>query len=466
MSLPQNSPLPSIPASTLSRRRFLTGSLATGALLGLLPRSVARAADAASGPKLRVAFVGIGHRGRAMVEAFAQSGLVDLTAFCDVDLGAPHTLKILEAFPDVPTCQDFRVLFDQFGDRFEAVVIATPDHSHFPITMEAMRRGKHVYVEKPLAHTFQEVELLMALAERTGVVTQMGNQGHSGNNFHQFKAWTEAGVVKDITKVVAFMNSPRRWHGWTFEGYPEDPNIPATLDWDLWHTTRPLRPYSERLHPGDWRSWFEFGNGAFGDWGPHILDTAHRFLRLGLPHRIEAVHREGVNPYFFPQASTIRFDFAARGAMPPVEVFWYDGVNNRPPVPEGMTPESAAKLVNGKYLFGKDLSFQGGTHGSTIRVIPEEKMRQLAPQLPRVPTGFSNHVENFVLACQGREEPQSPFHISGPLTQVFLLGVIAQRIGGRLDFDPVAKRFTNNPEATALLTGAPPRPGWESYYKV
>src|SRR5690606_35946502 len=194
MSLPQNPPLPSIPASTLSRRRFLTGSLATGALLGLLPRSVARAADAASGPKLRVAFVGIGHRGRAMVEAFAQSGLVDLAAFCDVDLGAPHPLKILEAFPDVPTCQDFRVLFDQFGDRFEAVVIATPDHSHFPITMEAMRRGKHVYVEKPLAHTFQEVELLMALAERTGVVTQMGNQGHSGNNFHQFKAWTEAGV--------------------------------------------------------------------------------------------------------------------------------------------------------------------------------------------------------------------------------------------------------------------------------
>src|SRR5690606_11668958 len=122
-------------------------------------------------------------------------------------------------------------------------------------------------------------------------------------NFHQFKAWTEAGVVKDITQVVAFMNSPRRWHGWTFEGYPQNPDIPQTLDWDLWHVGRPLRPYSERLHPGDWRSWFEFGNGAFGDWGPHILDTAHRFLNLGLPRTIEAERLDGANPYFFPQAS-------------------------------------------------------------------------------------------------------------------------------------------------------------------
>ena len=239
MPLPQNTPSPSSPASALSRRRFLTGSLATGALLGFLPGRLARAADVANGPKLRVAFVGIGNRGGDMVGAFAQSGLVELAAFCDVDLGAPHTLKVLQAHPNVPTCQDFRVLFDQWGDTFEAVVIATPDHSHFPIAIEAMRRGKHVYVEKPLAHTFQEVELMMALAERTGVVTQMGNQGHSGNNFHQFKAWTEAGVVKDITKVVAFMNSPRRWHGWTYEGYPENPVIPQTLDWDLWHTARP-----------------------------------------------------------------------------------------------------------------------------------------------------------------------------------------------------------------------------------
>jgi predicted dehydrogenase len=451
---------------TLNRRQFLTRSVAAGAALTILPGKIARAVTQPDpGPKLNLAFIGIGGRGAELVKFFAGTGLINVAALCDVDLQGEGTHEILASYPDVPSFQDFRELFDKAGDRFEAVVIGTADHSHFPITMHAMAAGKHVYVEKPLAHTFQEVELLMALAEKSGVVTQMGNQGHSGNNYHQFKAWTEAGVIRDVTKVVAFMNSPRRWHGWAVDGYPSEP-VPSTIDWDLWHAARPLRPFSAKLHPGNWRGWFDFGNGAFGDWGPHILDTVHRFLNLGLPHAIEALRRDGASEFIFPQASTIRFDFPARGSLPPVEVFWYDGVENRPPVPEELGPEGQITRPNGKFIFSKDYAFQGGTHSDTLRIIPDSKMRELAPQLPRFATGFSDHFRNFVLACQGKEEARSPFHVSGPLTQIFVLGVIAQRLGGRLDFDPVAKRFKNNARANELLYGPAPRSGWERYYRV
>ncbi len=451
----------------LNRRQFIARSLAAGASLALGPARLARAAsEATADRKLNVAFVGIGNRGNDLLKAFIATGLVNVVAFCDVDLLGPHTAESRQLFPDVPGFQDFRELFARMGDRFEAVIVATPDHSHFVVTMHAMAHGKHVYTEKPLAHTFQEVELLMAMAEKTGVVTQMGNQGHSGNNYHQFKAWTEAGVIKDVTKIVMFMNSPRRWHGWTVDGFPTGEPVPPTLEWDLWNANCPVHPFSDKLHPQTWRGWFAYGDGAFGDWGPHILDTAHRFLALGLPRVIEAEKLEGVNEFIFPQASTIRFDFAARPAMPPVEVFWYDGVTNLPPLPAELGPAAKLDAQNGKFIYSKELVFKGGTHGDTLRILPEEKMQQMAKDLPHIDGGFSDHFTNFALACLGREETRSPFRISGPLTQVFLLGVIAQRLGGRLEFDPVSRRFAGNERANELLTGPAPRPGWERHYRV
>lgn len=455
-------PAPS-PRPVVNRRQFLVTAAAAGASLALLPRKL-RAQAAA--PKLAMAFIGIGHQGRDMAKTFLDTGLVEPIAFCDVDMEGAHTTEIRDLRPDVPRFQDFRVLFEKMGKKFDAVVIAVPDHAHFPIAMHAMMHGKHVYVEKPLAHTFQEVELLMRMAKKSGVATQMGNQGHSGNNFHQFKAWTEAGIIKDVTKIIAHMNSPRRWHGWNITGFEKGAPVPATVDWDLWNMTRPVQPYSEKLHPLTWRGWYHYGNGAFGDWGPHILDTAHRFLELGLPHTIEAVKREGPNEFIFPQATTIRFDFAARKAMPACEVFWYDGVANLPPLPTELGPDAQLTKKNGKFIFSKELTFQGGTHSDTLRIIPEAKMRELAPKLPRIGSGFSDHYVNFVRACQGTEEARSAFHISGPLSQVFLLGVIAQRLGGKLEFDLARKRFKGNRRANELLAGPKPRKGWEHYYKA
>jgi predicted dehydrogenase len=428
-----------------------------------VPAGLARAAEAVPGRKLRVALVGIGNQGNNLLKSFAATGLVEFAAFCDADLMGEHTLESRQLYPDVPAFQDFREMFDRVGDRFEAVIVATPDHSHFVVCMHALDAGKHVYVEKPIAHTFREVELLMAKARETGLVTQMGNQGHSGNNFFQFKAWTEAGIIRDVTKIVLHMNSPRRWHGWQIKGFEKEP-VPETIDWDVWNANKAVRPFSQKLHPGNWRSWFDYGSGAFGDWGPHLLDTAHRFLELGLPTAIEAERLDGANKWIFPQASTIRFDFPARRHHPACQVYWYDGLENIPALPEGMGPDARFVKKNGKIIISKEHIFQGGSHGDTLRIAPESKMQEMARSLPRITTRNSDHYENFVLACWGREEARSDFAVSGPLTQVFLLGVIAQRRGGKLRFDPARKRFVRNFGANRLLDGPKPRRGWEKYY--
>lgn len=385
-------------------------------------------------------------------------------------------------FPDVPRFQDFRKMFDKMADRIDAVTVGVPDHSHFPITIEAMAHGKHVYVEKPMARTFNEVELMMKAEKKFGVVTQMGNQGHSEANYFQFKAWHEAGIIKDVTAITAHMNNSRRWHGWDpgITSFPAAEPIPDTLDWDTWLGVVKHHDYNHDFHLGQWRCWYDFGMGALGDWGAHILDTAHQFLNLGLPVEINPTYLKGHNKFFFPMSSTIVFKFPERGAMPPVDVTWYDGLDNIPAVTDGygvseLDPNiptvaggkiQPAKLNPGKEIYTKTLTFKGGSHGSTLSIIPEEKAKEIEPLLPEVPQSTSNHYANFLLACQGKEQPRSPFSIAGPLSQVFCLGVLSQQLGEKLLFDRVTKQITNNKLANQMLAGAPPRKGWEEYYKI
>lgn len=459
------------PAS--SRRQFLKQSALASSLLlagcqtdtGKPAAAKTSAAPMGARDKVRLAFVGIGNRGTSNIKSFAATDLVEFVTAAEIHPDGAHCVEALQLLGNIPIYQDFREMLSREGARFDAVVISTPDFAHFPVAMACMAAGKHVYVEKPLAHTFQEVESLMALAQRTGVVTQMGNQGHSGGNYYQFKAWTEAGIIKNVTHIDAYMNSPRRWHGWDVKGFDRGQSAPAGLNWDLWHTGRPLHDFSERLHPGNWRSWYAYGSGAFGDWAPHILDTCHRFLDLGLPETITAVKRDGPNDFIFPQASTINFSFPARGVHPACDVTWYDGVDNLPSLPTEETPD-VKRQKNGKYIYSRDLVFKGGTHSDTLRVLPVDKMRAMAPTLPRLTGRHPDHFANFALACLGQAEPQSPFAISGPLSQVFILGVIAQRFGGTLHFDRATKRFPDHPFANDLLSGPPPRPGWESIYRL
>lgn len=490
--------------SLSSRRDFLKKTGAFGAI-SILPSYVALGNQSSSGlapsEKVRLAVIGAGNRPSAVRANMMNSGLCDVVAVCDVDMEGRHThltryqhglttkvpvprkkknapagdVAPPEVYPiKARGFTDFRKMFDEMADDIDAVLIGTPDHAHFSATMLAMSLGKHVYVEKPLAHSFGQCERMMQFAAKNPhIVTQMGNQGHSGGNYFQFKAWREAGIIKDVTHITACMNHLRRWHGWgeTAAEYPQQA-LPEHINWDVWQDSATFAPpYSRKLHPQEWRSWYNFGSGAFGDWGPHILDTCHRFLELGYPTRVSAENLMGKNvaDLIFPQASTIRFDFPERGPdLPACAVTWHDGTENIPTIDGAYTESGAPEPANkkpGKYIFSKELAFHGGSHADGLTIIPRAKFMDMRASLPRLSGRNSNHYTNFLLACKGEEDTRSPFAVSGLLTQVFNLGVIVQRLGGEHTFDPVSKQFVDSPAANALLDPAP-RAGWEQFYKI
>lgn len=464
------------------RRTFIkTSALASAGVLftGLKASSYSQVIG--SSKKINLACVGIGYRGEEVINMLYDTGLANIVALCDVDLGAKHTQSMLSKFPDAKKFKDFREMFDKASKDFDAVAVMTPDHSHFPVCMAAIKAGKHIFVEKPLSRTFLESELLMQAAMKNKkIVTQMGNQGHSEANYFQFKAWKEAGIIKDVTAVNAHMNNPRRWHTWdpNMKRYPVEEPIPHTLDWDGWLSAVEYHDYNKDYHYGQWRCWFDFGMGALGDWGAHILDTVHEFLDLGLPEEVNPLKLEGHNDFFFPMSSTIQFKFPRRKEMPPVDITWYDGVNNLPPLPKGYgesdidpnIPKVAGaeiqklQLNPGKEIYSKNLIFKGGSHGSALSIIPNEKGKAMAGKLPDVPESPSNHYANFLRACQGIEKTRSPFEIAAPLSQVFCLGVITQKLNRKIKFDRATKQIVGDPIANAMLAGAPPRKEWNEFY--
>ena len=436
----------------------------------------------APGAKVNLACVGIGNRGASLIKEMYKTDLCNIVALCDVDMGAKHTQEITNKFPKAKQYKDFRKMLDEMDSQIDAVCIGVPDHTHFPVTMGAMMRGKHVYVEKPLARTFQECELLMEAEKKYGVVTQMGNQGHSEGNYYQFRSWVKEGIIKDVTAVSAHMNNSRRWHSWdpNMQSYPAAEAIPPTLDWDTWLGTVHHHDYQKDFINGQWRCWYDFGMGALGDWGAHILDTIHEFLDLGLPYEIEPTYLKDHNPFFFPMSTTIKFKFPKRGMMPPLVITWQDGLDNLPVLPKGYgksavadnIPDVAGKKIKkmhinpGKEIYSKDLIFKGASHGSVLSLIPGERASELKGKLPDWEKNMPNHAANFLLSVQGKAKPTSPFSISGPLSQVFCLGVLAQRFGTKLIFDRETKRITNNPLADIMLRGDGPRLGWDDYYKL
>ncbi len=474
-----------------TRRDFLKqmGLATAGVAMSSVPDIMARSAttlktDGNKDEKVKIAYIGIGNRGEQDIEEFRRTERVEVTALCDIDIGAEHTRKVLSMYPNARRFRDFREMFETYSGNFDAVCAAVPDHSHFPVAMTALNYGKHIYLEKPMCRTFHEAELMIASAKNhPDVATQVGNQGHSEANFFQWKAWQDAGIIKDVTAITAHMNYSRRWHEFdaNMKHMPDKEALPnADIDWDTWLGTRPWRDYSELYHQGNWRCWYEFGMGVLGDWGAHILDTAHEFLELGLPYEITMQYAKGHNDYFYPYSSTILFKFGARNGMPPCDVTWYDGIDNFPSLPDNygkseynpdIPPTNQGDMPDmqlnpGKIIYSKDLVFKGGSHGSTLEMLPSEKAEEWKNNLPEVEKSPGNHYENFLNACQGLEKTRSPFEKNGVLSQVFCLGVIAQRLNTQLFFDPRTKQFTNNDFATALLVGDPPRKGWEEFYKM
>ena len=489
-------------ADKLSRLNFLrtAGLVTSGLALGgnasatvIKPGGIQRSAVGGSAGKVNLALIGIANQGAGDAKQFINSGLANIVAVCDVDLdskGAQETIKLV---PNAKQFRDFRVMFDKMAGDIDAVQVAIPDFAHFPVCMAAMQLGKSVYVEKPMCRTFYEAELMArAAANNPRIVTQVGNQGHSGENFFQFKAWKEAGIIKDVTAVTAFMNGGRRWHPYdpNIAKFPEAQPLPKGMtdkDWDTWLTTAAYHDFNEKYHPGNWRGWYDFGLGALGDWGAHILDTIHEFLELGLPYEIEPVHVRNLNDYFFPLESTIKFRFPSRGNMPPCDITWYDGVQNLPlfpdgydsvsgkvdntiPPPGGTKPQDQnsqpKRPTSGKIIYSKELTFKGGTHSAPLSIIPAEKAKEMASRLPAYPPSPSNHYVNFLKACLGEEKTRSPFQTFAPLAQLFSLGIIAIRRNKKLVFNRETKEIVNDKFANSMLTDRPPRKGWESYYHV
>ena len=436
------------------------------------------------GEKIKVALIGIGNRGQQNAQEIIRTGMADVVALCDVNMGARHTQWTINQFPNVPRYQDFRKMFDEMAGQIEAVFVSTPDFSHFPIAMRAVKEGIHVYCEKPMCRTFLENQLLIDVAlKNPHVVTQMGNQGHSGENYFQFKALVESGLMHDVTHITSHMNSSRRWHGYdvNMKTFPAADPMPDTMDWDVWLMQAAHHDYSKQFDDGNWRSWYDFGNGALGDWGAHIFDTCHEFLDLGLPYEVGMLHADGHNDFFFPMESTIQFKFPRRGNMPACDLTWYDGIKNLPELPAGFGVSQVSdvplvagqeyvpiELNPGKEIYTNDLIFKGGSHSATLEVIPKEKNDEMAAKglLPELPDYHFNHYINFFNAIKGTEKAHSPFEKAGVLCQMINLGCIAQRLNTTFHFDCATKEITDNPFANAMLAGAPPRKGWEEYYVI
>ena len=467
-----------------SRRGFVKQSVAAGFGFTFLPAYLtsARAADNPQLPpsrRLNLGSIGIGGRAGSVIPGLTEGGAAIPVAFTDVDFTTAKSVeKNLKAFPEVRRFHDFREMLDKMGKDIDAVSVVTPDHTHFTAAISAMALGKHVYVEKPLTHTFEEAAILMRAEKKFKVVTQMGNQGHTSAGADQFKQMLAAGIVDDIVKIDAwkspslwFMNAAER-----IKGYPAEEPIPESLkSWDLWCGPQEVKPFSKMYHAFNWRGFHLYGGGMFGDWGAHIIDFAHHHLKLGLPTRITPLALADYNQVSYPLSSDIRFEFPARGEkMPAVELHWKAGGDIKIDLAEKYgDPGKDGKVLMpnpgnaGSYLHRKqgDYLVQRGSHDRHSLVYPRAKMVELgdvmslhAPKL--------NHFQSFVQACMGNGTTESPFSISGELTQVLNLGTIAEYLNVELQFDPKTKRFIGNDEANARLAGPAPRAEWADCYKL
>jgi predicted dehydrogenase len=342
-------------------------------------------------------------------------------------------------------------MLDRQGREIDAVPVSTPDHMHATAAMWAMARGKHVYCQKPLTRTVWEARELTLAARKYGVATQMGNQGYSNEGARQCCEILWNGDIGNVSEVHAWTNRPLKYWPQGPDVAPKEASVPDTLDWSVWLGGSPIRPYSPAYVPHNWRGFPDFGCGAIGDMACHILGTPNMALRLTAPTSVECVKQEGKSQYTFPQRAVIRFDFPARGSMPPVRIFWHDGLMAQPEfegVPKGEL--LGDKDVNGSLFMGDKGMMTTGCYGERTRLVPAAKMQDYRLP-PPVLTRSPGHYRDWIRACKGGEPACSNFDAAGPFVQWMLLGVIAMKFEGQLDWDARGMRFTNRPEANRYL---------------
>jgi len=442
----------------LSRRQLLGAAAGLGTF-AIVPRHVLGGrGQTAPSEKLNIAGVGLGVMGAGNLSACLEQNIV---ALCDVDWRtASVTFK---RYPEASRYKDYRRMLDK-QKNIDAVVVATPDHTHAVVTAEAMRRGKHVYTQMPLAHNVWEARELAQLARETGVATQMGNERYSGPTIRSVCEYIWDGCVGGVHEVHCWTNRPQWPQG--IDRPKDRTSVPSELDWDLWLGPVSGRPYHRAYHPYKWRGWRDFGTGALGAMGCHVMDGAYWALRLGeaKTFTVEA-DSTGLTSESYPKASSIRYRFPARGDMPPVILFWYDG-GRRPPRPKEMPDTREFVGSNGTIFVGEKgkLAYgalTAGTHDGQAgpRFIPEslgESYHKPKATIPRLKGKRewgkgSRHEEDWIVACKAGRPACSNFETAGPLTEIALLGNIAVLSGKRIKWDRDSMKIVNDADANEYV---------------
>ena len=374
--------------------------------------------------------------------------LANIYAICDVDLD--YAGKAIESYPKAKIYQDFRKMFDA-EKEIDAVVIATPDHTHAVIAMEAMRRGKHVFCQKPLTRTVFEARELARFSAETGVATQMGNQGHASEGARLIKEWLTDGAIGDVREVAVWTNRPI-WPQGDIERPAEQVAVPEKLNWDLWLGPAPNKPYHPDVCHFNWRGWRDYGTGAVGDMGAHLIDHPFWALELGQPLTVQA-SSTAYSDDAYPLATVVTYEFPARGTRPPVKMTWMDG-GLTPPRPDEMEPgRRMGTGGSGVLYYGDKGILMHGDYGNGPRLVPETAMEAYQKPEPTLPRSPGIH-EEWIEAIKNGAKSTTDFSYAGPLTETMLLGNVAvfmKEKNTKLEWDAENMRFSNLEQANDLL---------------
>ncbi len=423
----------------LSRRQFLgTASAATAWWVGMSDRSFA---DSKSpNEKLNLAIIGVAGKGGHNLDQLTQENIV---ALCDVDRG--NLGRQAERFPNAAKFEDYRQLFDKMSNKIDAVVVSTADHTHAPPTSIAISLGKHVYCEKPLTHTVQEARVMAELAKKHKVATQMGTQVHAEGNYRRVVEVIQSGAIGPVREVFTWCNKD-----WSNGRFGETLPVPTSLNWDVWLGPAKERDYCKGIHPGDWRRFWEYGSGTFGDMAAHIMDLP--FWALGLRHPTSVVC-EGpeVHPDGTPKWTKCDYEFPARGDQPAVKFHWSDGGAHHDLVKS--TKDYSGKSLSEwgiGVLFVGDKGMLAADYGRLV-LLPQDKFTDFkAP--PKTIADSIGHWREWTQACKTGSPTTCNFDYSGALTETILLGIVAFRSGEKIEWDAAALKAKNSSKAGAYVT--------------
>jgi hypothetical protein len=443
--------------TAFSRRQFGRLSAAAAGAWTAAPWVAVPAGEGSPNERLSVAFVGAGGRGPSLIDGLAER--VNMAAFAEVD--EAYAAATFKAYPNVPRYTDYRKMFDELERKIDAVVVATPDHHHYPASMMALKRGKHVYCEKPLTYTIEQARLLAKVAREKRLATQMGNQGNSSDSTRLMREWIKAGVLGEVREI-------RHWNDYPMAAsQPRQPaQPPPGVDWDLWLGPVPARPFTTGTIRCGWHPFSDICNGLIGNWGTHHVSGAWWALDLGAPDTIEVVEKtEWPVKESYPLGFVLKYTFPARGTRAEVAMYFHGGTK----VPEMPSPkhlEAGRRITQamggpkGQVIVGSECSIMAGPWCDGARIIPEKKMQEVG-KLPWTVEGYGDHLGSWLKACREGTPTASNFEFAAAVTEVALLGSIALRHGRKLQWDGKNMRFPNEPEADKYLR-VELRKGWDA----